>query len=1054
MTATDPFRTARTLLTLHLLLLAALLAAAPARGVAQEPEPDPVAAPAPAPVREVSLSVEILDGRGEPLEGLDPGAVRVLLDGEELPVRSVEQAAPGRIALFFDLELLSTGGVVEATGVLAGRASELVGLAPVEVVVAEEEGSRTVLPATRDAETLAQALSGLGVRYGGGDALAEIRQGFLDALSDAVGTGEIARPLPLALTERIERAVREALAAEARLLRDRRERLISWAAERADRADRAVGEGPAEDHGALFLVTAGTDDALLDFYREAFGAYDLDALADRLERPVVLPSLAELGRVLTAYDWLAFPYLPAADGALDDAGNPIPPAPTARDTLPRAGADPTTADDPQRPAMITPRIGRRDRSGAPDLPPVRGGRAAPDAIAAETGGEVVTDSLQLADLLGRLGRRFRVSVAPPAGEPRRIEVRTTARRGEAVRAPAWAGTVLPGSVAAVRVRRLLDGELSEEGRLALDAAFEPPAGGVGTGRLTFRLEEAGDPATAGLRGRPLRATVGVARAGGEPLVFHRQIAAGEIGADGIVSLPVHLAEGAESRVALLVEELSPASPRSTSRWGAALASYLEPERSPVESVRTERDLLPASRPIRLLDPSEPFLVGRTIFEVVISDPAVTRVDFLLDGERKVVRAQPPYRANLDLGDLPRPRRVEAVAYGDDGSELGRDLLLLNEGSGSFRLRIVDPSPERPETIGSRETPRTGPVDVTAEVTAPSDGRIERVDFYWNSDLVASRFAPPFTQRVTVPAEAPQGFLRVVARLDDGATAEDVLFLNSPGTSERLDVNLVEMYVVVTDREGRPVSGLDADDFRVFEEGEPREIAAFADGRTLPLTVGLVIDSSASMFVKLPAVGQAASRFVSDSLDAEDRAFVVGFGGDPELVQETTSDAREVVRSIGGLRADGQTAIWESIVYSLVQIQGAPGKKALVLYTDGADEDEDFPYEMALRFARRTGVPVYFILTNNEIVRTGGKGLGVRRFLGRVQRIAEAVGGRTYLVRQGEDLSAVYAEIGRELRSQYLLTYYADDPQAETFRRIRVETTDPDLDVRTIAGYVR
>jgi Ca-activated chloride channel family protein len=197
---------------------------------------------------------------------------------------------------------------------------------------------------------------------------------------------------------------------------------------------------------------------------------------------------------------------------------------------------------------------------------------------------------------------------------------------------------------------------------------------------------------------------------------------------------------------------------------------------------------------------------------------------------------------------------------------------------------------------------------------------------------------------------------VVARLDDGATAEDVIFLNSPGTSERLDVNLVEMYVVVTDRDGRPVSGLDAADFRIFEEGEPREIASFADGRTLPLTVGLVIDSSASMFVKLPTVGAAASRFVSESLEDEDRAFVVGFGGDPELVQGTTSNGPDLMRSIDRLRADGQTAIWESVVYSLVQIQGTPGKKALVLYTDGADEDEEFPYEMALRFARRTGVP--------------------------------------------------------------------------------------------------
>jgi hypothetical protein len=374
---------------------------------------------------------------------------------------------------------------VEATGVLAARAPDLVALAPVEVVVAGENGVRTVLPATRDAETLAQALAGLGVRYGGGDELADLRQGLLDALEEAVGEGAPARPLPVALSERVEEMTGSAMLAEAALLRDQREELISWAAERSDRTAAAA---TAASTGALFLVTAGTDEEVLAFYRRALEAYELGSLADRLERPVVLPSLAELGRVMAAYDWLVFPYLPAADGALDDAGNPIQPAPTARDVLPRAGADPATADDPQRPAMITPRFGRRDRREGRETPPVRGGVTAPTALAAETGGEVVTDSLQLADLLGRLDRRFRVTVPVPAGELRRLEVAYEGRRADTVRAPAWAGTVLPGSVAAVRVRRLLDGDLAEEGRLALEAAFEPPAGGVGQGRLTFRLE--------------------------------------------------------------------------------------------------------------------------------------------------------------------------------------------------------------------------------------------------------------------------------------------------------------------------------------------------------------------------------------------------------------------------------------------------------------------------------------------------------------------------------------------------------------------------------------
>jgi Ca-activated chloride channel family protein len=604
------------------------------------------------------------------------------------------------------------------------------------------------------------------------------------------------------------------------------------------------------------------------------------------------------------------------------------------------------------------------------------------------------------------------------------------------------------------VRRLLARELSDEGSLPVEAAFEAGPSGLGQGRLTVRLGGGpGGPEEGATPGEgPLRATVGIAREGREPLVFH-EVWEPEAGLGGeapderLHELPVTLPEGAESRVAVLVEDLA------TGRWGAAFASYLDS--TPLDELGAEAaalsDLLPSPRVVRLLAPREPFVIGRTELEAVASDPRVQRVDFFLDGERRGVSGAPPFRASLDFGALPRPRRVEAVAYGAGGEVLGRDLLVVNEGGGSFRVRIVAPGPE---ATGTAEAPLVGPVDVEAELTLPPGARLERVDFYWNTSLVASRFAAPFRQRVVVPAAAPDGFVRVVARLADGATAEDVVFVNSPGTAERLDVNLVEMYVVVTDREGRPVSGLGPEDFRVYEEGQEKELATFSDARSLPLTVGLVIDSSASMFVKLPSVGLAAGRFVRDSLEGDDRAFVVGFGGEPELVQETTSDDSRLIRSIATLRADGQTALWEAVVYSLVQIQGAPGKKALIVYTDGADEDEDFPYRTTLRFARQVGVPVYFVLTNNEIVRTGGKGLGVRGFLGRVRELAGEVGGNIYVVRHGEDLSAVYGEIGRELRSQYLLTYYSEDLPEATYRRVRVEAVDPALRVRTIAGYFK
>lgn len=181
---------------------------------------------------------------------------------------------------------------------------------------------------------------------------------------------------------------------------------------------------------------------------------------------------------------------------------------------------------------------------------------------------------------------------------------------------------------------------------------------------------------------------------------------------------------------------------------------------------------------------------------------------------------------------------------------------------------------------------------------------------------------------------------------------------------------------------------------------------------------------------------------------------MGFGDEPELFRRTTSNLGEVSAALDRLTPDGQTSIWKAVVYSLVQLQGVPGKKALIVYTDGADEDPNFSYRTCLRFARQVGVPIYFILTNNEIVRTGGKGLNIRGFLGRLKGLTEDVGGRVFLSRLGEDLEAVYREIDGELRSQYLLGFYTESQAGLQWKRLEVDAAGPGLRARTIAGFYR
>jgi VWFA-related protein len=209
-----------------------------------------------------------------------------------------------------------------------------------------------------------------------------------------------------------------------------------------------------------------------------------------------------------------------------------------------------------------------------------------------------------------------------------------------------------------------------------------------------------------------------------------------------------------------------------------------------------------------------------------------------------------------------------------------------------------------------------------------------------------------------------------------------------------------------------------------------------------------------MFVKLAGVQQAAADFLGELERGRDRAFLVDFDDEARLAAGPTKDLDEVARRAFGLLADGRTSLWKAIVFALVQLQAAPGRRALVVYSDGADEDEDFDYRTALEFARKVAVPVYVIVSNDEAVRTGG--LGEPSLGRRLERLAADVGGRVWLVRGGDDLSAIYRQIERELAAQYLLGYYPTQggEGRAGYRRVEVDVKRRGLKARTLAGYER
>jgi Ca-activated chloride channel family protein len=347
----------------------------------------------------------------------------------------------------------------------------------------------------------------------------------------------------------------------------------------------------------------------------------------------------------------------------------------------------------------------------------------------------------------------------------------------------------------------------------------------------------------------------------------------------------------------------------------------------------------------------------------------------------------------------------------------------------------------------------GPVDVEVEGRLPPDRRLERLEIFWNEELAATLYKPPFREKVTIPPSRQAGYLRAAARLDDGSTAEDAVLLNASAVGERLEVRLVELYVVVTDRDGRPVTGLSRNDFRLLQDGREQDIASFDEAGESPLLLGLAFDSSASMFIKLPDVQKAARELLAGGLARKDRALLVDFDTAPRLVVGATGDLAQVSAGLRALHADGSSNLFQAVLFSLEQLGRLSGRRALIIYSDGIGEGEG-GYRSCLRTARKSGLPVYLIVTNTRAARNAGGGLlsVFDSYATKLERLAAATGGRAYFVLPDQDLGGVYQEILRELRSQYLLAYYPHDAAPEVWRKVDVELKKHGLRARTVSGY--
>jgi VWFA-related protein len=230
-------------------------------------------------------------------------------------------------------------------------------------------------------------------------------------------------------------------------------------------------------------------------------------------------------------------------------------------------------------------------------------------------------------------------------------------------------------------------------------------------------------------------------------------------------------------------------------------------------------------------------------------------------------------------------------------------------------------------------------------------------------------------------------------------------------------------------------------------------------RDTPLAVGFAVDTSVSLRHNSELLKETATSFIDACFKEGDAGFIYAFGPVVSKVRDWT-DARSILKEHFGRLPETDAAgtnLYEAVVKSLYQFQGSQGARVLILATDGEDFDGDVSENDALAYARQSGVPIYALaLTSHSLavdVRTGdtnGKWIEAPPNMSVLSRFAQATGGRTYLVKRGEDLRRVFESIEREIRTQYLVSYVSNARSQNAFHP--VEVTARRGVVHTAAGF--
>jgi len=265
---------------------------------------------------------------------------------------------------------------------------------------------------------------------------------------------------------------------------------------------------------------------------------------------------------------------------------------------------------------------------------------------------------------------------------------------------------------------------------------------------------------------------------------------------------------------------------------------------------------------------------------------------------------------------------------------------------------------------------------------------------------------------------------------------------------KLESRLVTVAVNAVDSQGSPVGSLQQKDFRLLEDGKEQKIAFFDKESATPLSIVLAIDGSESVLRNERLEMQAAKKFVNTLLRPQDELDLMGFSDDVREFVSFTNDKKKIEAGLGQFERGDATAVYDAIYLASQRLgetkQGGGRRRVLVLITDGGDTVHGVRYGQALEQAQRAGVMVYSLIVI-PIYADAGRNTGGEHAL---IQMADDTGGKYFYVEDAKDLAPAFQKVSDDLRTQYVLGYYAPEKtvlsRSDGYRGLKVEVTDSSL----------